>query len=255
LPLKNLDDDANNNNNANNASNYNNDNNQRETWKDMESDLTVVVKFRSPKVEHLISIWHQCCLEMTFEEYLMTLDKKAGRLHILEGIRLANIFLKRGIKVILVDMSGVTEKGYDISNVIACDVLDAACSESKELLMRDNNEVVTTEKRNIKKGHGEMGAITNVQLDKIDKLLRRYDCNFQKTLEHENLTVLYRYELDHILEDCSKGDDEEDKRRPKTRDQLAKQIIEIVHMHNNSDSKDPQVNDDEYYLDASEDAS
>lgn len=177
-------------------------------WGADEVDVTVVVKFRAPRVQHLISVWHQCCMKTTtFMEFLIHLPdnrQNMNRIRILDSLRLAEVFLNRGLDVVLIDMSGITDAGYDISNVVACDILKASCTETKQFMIVDEEKKVIPEVKNVRKNEGKLGGATDKQLDRIEKVLRKYDCNYQHVLEHENLTVLYNYELDHIMSDCSR---------------------------------------------------
>ena len=76
-------------------------------WGVKKEDVTLVVKFRAPRVQHLISVWHQYCAhEITFMEFLNKLDetKIEKKLHILASLELFEIFLKHGFHVVLIDM-------------------------------------------------------------------------------------------------------------------------------------------------------
>ena len=77
-----------------------------------------------------------------------------------------------------------------------------------------------------------MGGVSDYQLNEIEKVLRRYDCNHQHVLKYENLTVLYNYYIDPIIGECCKI-----KERDKilSRHKLAKKIKSIVNITHNVD--------------------
>lgn len=208
-----------------------------EVWGAEKKDVTVVVKFRAPRVQHLISVWHQCCAKkMTFMEFLRTLQGKNERkLHILASLELSEIFLKRGFDVVLMDMGGIIHSGYDISNVVACDILEANCTKEEEILSVSGEEENSFPIiKNVKHNKGNMGGVTDEHLDKIEKVLRKYDCNHQHVLKYENLTVLYNHDLDPILAECSKI---EERDRILSRQELATNIIRVVNGANDVDGE------------------
>lgn len=200
--------------------------NEEESWKAAESDLTVVVNYRAPRIDHLISLWHQCCAKdgVTFKKFLTSnVDKNSDRLHPLNSIGLANVFLKRGLKTVLVDLSGVLDKGYDVSNVLACDILGEDCTDSKQLISAQGE---APKLKNVFQGNYTMGGITDEQLHRMDIVLRKYDCNFQHVLENENLKILYPFELDHIMAECV--EEEKSAEYLKNHDKLAEELIQIA---------------------------
>ena len=206
-----------------------------------DEDITVVVAYRAPRSSHLISIWHQCCMAkgMSFYEFLTTKYFEVAKdpLKSLDSLNLAKVIMEKGIKVVLVDMVGVTSMGYDISNVIACDVLEADCTPSKQLFRGDNrtgedvqaleamkaaasNVVVT----NVKTHSDENFNVTSQQLERIETVLQKYDCNFRELTSNPKLQVLYSHSLKEIFHKCiDYGDD-----RIADRQDAVKQIVDIV---------------------------
>lgn len=210
------------------------------------NDVTVVVKFRAPRVNHLISVFHQCCSEkQTFMDFLIALPGSrttVNRMRVLDSFTLSEVFLKHGLNVILIDMSGIIKDGYDISTVVACDILKANCTETEEIITDDDDEKeeeknTTPIVANVKHNNGNMGGVTDEQLDRIEKVLRKYDCNYQHVLEYEKLTVLYSYEMDLIMKDCPKTKEVGNIR---SRQELAERLKDIA-MNNDG------VGDESYY--------
>jgi len=168
-------------------------------------DITVVVHFRAPRVDHLVSLWHQCCMDtMSFRDYLVVFipGKRLDKMHSLDSLRLVEVFLEKNLEVTLLDMSGISFQGYDISNILACDVLDADCTSNKTVV----GDPVTPSKRNVK-DHSHGG--TDSQMEEMEQIIRNYDCNYQNITKNEKLTILYPKELDLIFSNCTSIEVEE----------------------------------------------
>mmetsp|Transcript_29759 Transcript_29759/g.59296 ORF Transcript_29759/g.59296 Transcript_29759/m.59296 type:complete len:423 (-) Transcript_29759:137-1405(-) len=163
-----------------------------------DSDITAVVAYRSPRSKHLESLWHQCCMDKeSFEHYLIHLnDRSWFPTHSLDSLNLANQFLKEGIKTLLIDLAGVLVEGYDVSNVIACDVLGAACTTEKRFMGALDEKPIIANAKN--KNH----TITLEQMQQIDEVIEEYECNFLTMLGHRSLTILYPSALDKLVEKC-----------------------------------------------------
>ena len=164
-------------------------------------DITVVLKYRSPRVMHLKSWWHECCMaKSNFADFLrieMTrFDDRGSR--IIDSLQLVERFLDRGLNVVLIDLSGVAAKGYDLSNVIACDVMNIPCTENKIVLGESEPPMIKN-----KKGGGDMGSITIAQLKEIEKIIKKRDCSFKHLANHEKLKVLYSHDFKTTIEQCN----------------------------------------------------
>jgi hypothetical protein len=128
-------------------------------------------------------------------------------------------------------LSGVTNNKYDISHVIACDVLGADCNVEKRFVGEEMFEPV---KGNIRHHSDVAVNVTGAQLDAIDKLIESYDCNFHSILNNKKLKVLYPYELHRIMKSCTKNNailsqsstSSDDPKYP--HEQLLKRIVEIL---------------------------
>ena len=191
------------------------------------STITAVVVYRAPRLDHLLSLWHQTGMRegKSFYDYLMTLVPVEDWLRVIDSFLLAERLINRGINTVLIDLSGVKKYGYDISLVIACDVLDADCDAQKHFVGEENAKPVRRNKRH----HSNAKVnVTDAQLDAIDKLIESYDCNFQYILKNDKLQVLYPNELERIMNSCSKNAIYQQKDYPKSHDQLLTKIIEIL---------------------------
>ncbi len=188
-----------------------------------DEDITVVVSYRAPRSTHLISLWHQCCMKkMSFHEYLTNrVDVRPDPLKSLDSLKLAKVFLDRGLKVILIDMAGVKANGYDMSIVIACDILGANCTPEKRFFGASEEDPAIA---NVKPHSESNFDVTQDQLERIEELIQNYDCNYLSLLQNENFTVLYSHSLEQIFDFCQEhvGD------RVKNRKDLANKIVAVA---------------------------
>mmetsp|Transcript_14075 Transcript_14075/g.20482 ORF Transcript_14075/g.20482 Transcript_14075/m.20482 type:complete len:425 (+) Transcript_14075:213-1487(+) len=203
-----------------------------------ESDITAVITFRTPRSSHLVSLWHQCCMDdMSFYEYLtIHLNVVADPIRSIDSLKLTQIFSKRGLKVDLIDLSGVSAEGYDVSNVVACDVLGAECTSVQvlaDIVVEDEPAVA-----NVKPHKAENFNVTDWQIDRIDEAIRTYDCNFLPLLEDENIRILYGHDLNIIFSEC-----EQRHERLRSRDELVDRIIEIALDSSSEVDVDDDLND------------
>ena len=203
-----------------------------------DDDITAVVGYRAPRIGHLVSLWHQCCMtSMSFYEYLT--DRLASvddPLRSLDSLKLTQDFLDRGLNTVLVDMSGIKARGYDMSNIIACDVLGATCTLDKVF---PNAQEKKAEVANVKT-HSEVNFnVTRPQLDRIDAVIQQYDCNFASLMRHRKLQVLYGDQLHDIFSNCEDYQDS-----VATRHDMVQQIINIARIEDDEDKDD----DDDYYV-------
>jgi hypothetical protein len=188
-----------------------------------DEDITAVVAYRAPRVDHLISLWHQCCMErMSFYEYLTRLRStyKEVPLRSLDSLKLASAFVEKDIDTVLIDMSGVKALGYDMTNVVACDILHAECTEHRTFPGAPKKKAAIV---NVKTHSDTNFNITDAQLRRINDVIETYDCNFATLMEHEKLKVVYSNALDASLSKC-----QERESKVYSRDDMVQQIIDIA---------------------------
>jgi len=179
--------------------------------------ITVVVTYRVPRVKHLISVWRETKKDnQSFKEWILKTKNELGAI---DSLGLVEMFLKKGLNVVLADINGIGEAGHDISNVIACEVLQARCTDERQLVGSDPPLIMNT-KENFR-GHLK---ITNEQMDKMDAAMRSYDCkyvNLFKEFEEKNqLVMLHATSLSEVLESCQEGDGEHTSDRIKMKSEL-----------------------------------
>ena len=210
-----------------------------------DEDITAVVVYRAPRVDHIVSLWHQCCMEeMSFYEYLTRrFETVVDPLRSLDSLKLAKMFLDKDIETVIIDMSGVAALGYDMSNVVACDVLNAECTERKTFLGAPEQEKAKI--ANIMTHSQDNFNITSAQLDQINDVIELYECNFVTLMQHEKIRILYSKNLDAVLSKCKEREGDINN----TRDDMVRRIIDIAKGINNVGGENNSENDDDYYSD------
>lgn len=173
--------------------------------------ITVVISYRTPKARHLISVWHQNSLRRSdpgLYDWINTTSHGLGTLDAALGM--ADLILRHPISqrwdVVLVDLSGVKEDGWDLSNLIACEVLRAECDDETKGPVKLRGGAVPFLK-NAKK-YKKPIDVSDEALERIEGVLRGYDCNYQHLFFDNNgkyakrLQILHPFDLERIMEDC-----------------------------------------------------
>jgi len=172
-----------------------------------EKFTNVVINYRAPRINHLISLWKQIGDEMSFYHFVFD-PRTVLHLHKLDPLWLAKSFLERGLKVKLIDMGGVAKEGLKFYQLLACDVMEVPCDANtnpvfvqERLKTRPEFMNLLTKNENVRE-NGELN-VTDTQLGLIDDQLQIYDCNFKNLTSHENLTVLYSNDFGKNMKKCS----------------------------------------------------
>lgn len=171
-----------------------------------DSHVTVILNYRTPRIEHWLSIWKRNNPELTYAEFMCStwnnketrkdrMSQLAASMNALNG---AYEFLKRGWKVKLIDLEGVHDTNRDVTHVIGCDILKGKCDADGYLFRHDKF-------RTPDEGIPEIGnEITEQEAIKIEKLFRYRDCGFEELLQtyldNGQMEVLYK---DSIWADCN----------------------------------------------------
>jgi len=147
-------------------------------------DITVVVVYRAPRIENLLSLWHMWGAYQTFNDYII---QGARNLSVIDSLGITNEFLAKGFKVDLIDTSGLSSQGYDLSNVVACDILKVQCNLNKTIIgVGEEKPVIKNKKR-----ASQSLNVTTEQLRMIDDAIKRFDCIYEGILLHVNVTLHY----------------------------------------------------------------
>jgi hypothetical protein len=171
-------------------------------------DVEVLLVHRTPRVDHLVSVWHQMRMENeTFRNYL--LKSVVPHARFVDGLGVAQQFLGRNISTTILDLNGVKEtygNRTNICHVVACDVLQTeACTNDTHRLksLASNPSLdVSDALENVRADEGAMD-LTSTELEAINNIMTEYDCGYQELLVgfHERAMLRYIYS-DDIFYKC-----------------------------------------------------
>jgi hypothetical protein len=170
-----------------------------------KNEVTFVITYRSPRMDHLRSWWkeaaHQRNQTLSFRSFL------SGEFYtsLLDPLYAAEeLAARHGFNVIVIDMSGVQAKGWDVSSVVACQILDNVPCHLDNMTLLHGSNVSTPSLRNVRKN--TMEELNNLTLDEtlqISNALQKLDCNSVHAIfHHPRIQVLYPYDLNHTLYSC-----------------------------------------------------
>jgi hypothetical protein len=176
-------------------------------------DMSVVITYRAPRIQHLISLWKQLMEDTSIKTFYDFVHSKDAllQLYTIDSMSLADAFLKRGFQVYLLDLAGMASHGSEVHSVLGCDLMELPCDDTKmPLSLKDRPEILQLMTAKQNKGtekhtnEGEKGVlnVTESQLDKMDDVMKNYDCAFQGLFQHEDLTVLYDDQFSRNMRNC-----------------------------------------------------
>jgi len=175
-------------------------------------DIEVQVTYRTPRISHIESLWHQIGGKNTLREFIEKSNFGAN-MHKTNSLALALQFARKGIKTTIVNLAGVLEKEVfnknitrglpnkkitgGLSGVIACDVLKMGSEDNSTYGLCDDQSrihIPDTGIKNIKKDQAKKNMEVK-QLDKINRAYEEYDCgvwrHLQKYQAQGSLRMLY----------------------------------------------------------------
>jgi hypothetical protein len=167
-------------------------------------NISVVIAYRAPRIQHLMSLWKQLLGENkgenTFYDFLHT----PIPFHAIDSLSMADSFLQRGFQVYMLDLAGMSSHGYEMHSVLGCDLMQLPCDDTKmPLSLKSRPEILSLmrKKQNVRRTRVELN-VTESQLEQMDDLLKNYDCAFQGLIQHDDLTVLYNDQFGRNMRNC-----------------------------------------------------
>jgi hypothetical protein len=170
-----------------------------------KNEVTFVITYRSPRIDHLRSWWkasaNQRKQTLSFRSFL------SGEFitSVLDPLYAAQeLATRHGFNVIIIDMSGVQAKGWDVSSLVACQILDNVPCHLNNMTLLHYSNLSTPSLKNVR--GNAMEELDNLTLNEtlhISNALRKLDCNsVHAVFHHPRIQVLYPYDLNHTLYSC-----------------------------------------------------
>ena len=172
---------------------------------DKINEVSVVVGYTSPRINHLISLWKEVGKpqNLSFSDFVLD-SNSVMHLHTIDPLHLAEVFLNHGTNVILVDVAGYQSAGVKPYQVMACDIMKETCDEKHYPHFIDEHRMVHPDIMNVIDPGETMPmersnevdprlatGLNENQIDAIEKELQKYDCQFSQIISHRNITILY----------------------------------------------------------------
>lgn len=187
-------------------------------------DVEVVLNYRTNRLSHLRSLWHQVGGLLSFAEFLsLPSSGFSENLVVVDTLGLALQFVRRGIRTTIIDMQGITERAEKdeflsaeasakiggLQAVVACNVLRAEmCDNRGRLIINDKkNAEKLSLNVNARKDKQELDLLAN-QLNDIDQVMNKYDCTQWKYLSRYQKTGQLRilHPSKNLFESCGDND-------------------------------------------------
>lgn len=170
----------------------------------MDGDqVTVVVMYRTPKIDHLVSMWHQNCDRPTDDHFYKWISTTPNTLGPLDALGMVDFFLNEtNWNVDLVNLEGMKEEHWDVSNFVACKILRERCVGQVIEGLYNGSEPIVANVRSTQRGPN----VPNETLDDMDIVLNSYDCNYLHLLTGDNprLKIHFPSAFQKLIEYCWK---------------------------------------------------
>ena len=200
----------------------------------VERQIIVGIHHRRPRIDHLISLWHQWSRKplgkvrvannpigsgQSLSDFILSPTGLAMYGYQLNSLALTNAFWMKNqqfatnIEIMLIDTSGVREQSLDLSDVVACQVLGVELPSCQSGSTMDDAVHHDTLQRRHMQQQQRKHAPKNKRKDtgdrdldfktlkEIDLVLQGYDCQFQSTINKDNgIQILYN---NNLFQNCS----------------------------------------------------
>jgi hypothetical protein len=205
-------------------------------------DIEIHINYRTPRIDHVVSIWHQLGGKKRFSKFLAK-PQSSQNIYQSNSLALALQFVRKGIKTTIVDMAGAYEhKSRVISSnepssiqdeqheeemnsanitvveglqgVVACDILQMGrnknqddggglwCDSNSKLYMVGFEQEVTDKN---KKSDKNERCLSDGQMQAINRAFEEYDCGVWQHLQKYQEQGLLRilYPSEHLFSTCN----------------------------------------------------
>jgi hypothetical protein len=181
----------------------------------VENDVEVVLPYSTPRIRQLMEIWDIERLSnptMTLKSFLVTAKLEQNLVH-MNPLGVASVFVRRGLKTIIVDENGLANEKLSIPEAVSCFILKSSCNNSKDQTEDSDSQQLRTRSTSLM-------DLSEQKLKQIERVLQDYDCGFYNSLaKPPNVYFLYR---DALFRSCSSQS------RHYTVKELVKKIQEIA---------------------------
>jgi len=179
----------------------------------LDEQINVVVMYRTPKIKHLISLWHENFKHLEWRNQKKNnfarfcTGKEYSPLYGLELVR--KLLQETNWNVDLVPLEPLVEHGWETSSFVACQILKVKCDEKKPVNVTSPKVLNVYDKNNpkFKSAGNEKRIVPNVPnqtLTEIDRILNIFDCNYLHLVTDKNkrLKIHFSEWLQKRMKNC-----------------------------------------------------
>lgn len=170
------------------------------------SQITVVVSYRNPKADHLVSLWHQSRANIGArkDNFYDWITKTNNNLGVLDALGMVKMFLDyTDWNVVLLDLKGLKMNDWDESTIVACNILNAEClNRTLAGPVTANENAISPIVTNVRKTELRPN-VSERALGEMELALIMNDCFYLDMLHDERLTIYYPVSLDELTKMCS----------------------------------------------------
>jgi hypothetical protein len=148
---------------------------------DSPKQVTVVVNYRAPRLGHWASVWKGTVQGTTtsYADFMCHTRQYHEKMELLSTavnpLQVALESQKLGWNVALMDMKGIDDAGLDVTHTIACNIMDAKCSQSDGWVNHHIEEAIHNNEA--EDGH-DLIELTDKQRQEAEELLLARDCAY-----------------------------------------------------------------------------
>ncbi len=166
-----------------------------------ENDITIVLNYRSKRMDHLSAVWWNHFDAGSFQNFTCSDDEADKRWEwidtVMNPLKLASAYIEEGWKVLVIEQEGTTLEGKDISHSIACNLMKGVdCVDGWITGLRTYTTSIPSSY--------EIDGLDEIQRIALEKLFRMRDCYYMDELEsNEKFLTVNRNDM---WKSCSSKD-------------------------------------------------
>jgi len=148
-----------------------------------DSDVTVVLNYRSKRLDHLSAVWYNHFESDSFQDFICSNAQAEKRWEwmdtVMNPLKVANAYIEQGWNVAMIDQEGTSNAGKDVAHTIACDIMaNVDCSNGwVDGLQSETIDIPSSYK---------IDELDNLQSTKFETLFLMRDCLYRHRLESDN---------------------------------------------------------------------
>merc|ERR1719410_1097952 len=176
----------------------------------LDEQINVVVMYRTSKIKHLISMWHESLKHSEVKKTFASFVYDRQYFPALYGLKLVRKLLQHTKwNIDLVPLEPLVEDGWEVSSFVACEILKVKCNKKKPVkadapTMMNVYDKNDADFNNDGKEEFIVPNVPNQTLAELDRILNIFDCNYCQlaTSKNNRLTIHYSKWFEKRMTKC-----------------------------------------------------